>query len=410
MNLEPFGWAIGISDIKDFRECPQRFAYGMRRHVALPEHMQLYVGETDEAPGATNWTNAFGSAIHHAIHLVDKDGLTHEAAIAATMTTYGAYLEPSDLQLLREDLAQFETRRPMGVDIVASEAEMKVPLFVYKGQQIWFRFKLDVLYRMQSAPDVFLHRDYKSSRWQRTPAEVHKDVQMWAYNLAIVELYPECRLLLQTYDQLKFGELQTTKNDVQRAEMKQWLIQMVTIIMEDDTYRPKANDFCRYCEMVVTCRETRRSTRYWRGRLAVLAPMTTEGRKVKVEFAEEGDELEAIIRDELPLMMRTRKHIELVEQLLKDTIEGLSQSDRDRLGWVVKDRKKRAISPEGLRELHAVLGDTFYSLITLPITKLEELVGKPKKGEPVPIELQVARDWTTEETGGTSVAPAKWAN
>jgi CRISPR/Cas system-associated exonuclease Cas4 (RecB family) len=402
---------IGISDILDYRECPQRHAFGMRRHVALPERLQLYAGETDEAPGSTNWTNAYGSAIHHAIHLVDKDGLSHSAAIAEVMVEYGTYLEPGDLQLLGEDLRLFERRRPLGVTLVASEAEMRVPLFVTDdGAQIYFRFKLDVLQRLIANPLIFLHRDYKSSRWRRTDAEVHKSEQMWAYNWGIHELYPECTTLLQTYDQLKFGEVQTTKNDQQRDEIKAWLIANVKIILADEVYKPKQNDFCRYCALIVTCRETHRATAYWRGRMAVLAPLTKEGRKIKVEFAEEGDELERIIRDELPKMQQTRKHLELVEELLKDLLTQMDDVERDRLGWRLKDRKARAIAPEGLRELHEAMGDTFYDLVTLPITRLEEMTGKPKRGEPVPPLLQIARDWTTEETGGTNIERIDWSS
>lgn len=398
MNLEPFGFAVGISDILNWRECPYRMADGMQRHVG------------NEPPESINWTNQYGSAIHHAIHLVEKDHLSHEKAIADCMKIYGSYLEPADASLLREDLLTFERRRPLGVTLVASEAEMRVPLFVTdEGQQVWFRFKLDVLHRLISNPSVFLHRDYKSTKWPKTPAEVHKDPQLWAYNWGIHERYPECKTLLQTWDGLRFGELQTTKNDQQRAEMKSWLIDEVKAIMADDEMKPKLNDFCRYCRHVITCPEPRRAARSTRARLSVLAPLTKEGRKVKVELFGEGVELEEMIRDELPKMMQTRKHIEHVEKALKEIVQHMSLEERERLGWKVTDRKTRRITADGLRELHEVMGDQFYDLINLPITALEDLVGKPKKksGEPVPRELEIARNTQVEEVTGTNVVPAK---
>jgi hypothetical protein len=251
-----------------------------------------------------------------------------------------------------------------------------------------------------------VHRDYKSSKWQKSDAEVHKDPQMWAYNWGIHEFFPECRHLLQTYDQLRFGEVQTTKNDQQRRDMKQWLIDMVKIIIADETYKPKINDFCRFCPLVVTCREPRRATAITRGTLATLAPLTKEGRKIKVEFFEEGMAIEDLIEHELPKMIETRKHVEHVEKALKELIAKMPEGERARLGWAVRDSKRRAVATEGLRELHEQMGDAFYSLVSLPITRLEEMFGKPKKGEQVPRELEIARSWTTEDITGVNVVPA----
>ena len=400
--------SIGISDIMGYRECPQRMAFGMRRHIELPERLQLEPGERDEPPESTNWTNAYGSAIHDAYHLIDKEGVTHEEALHRVMLRYGNYLDPGDIDLLREDLSLFERRRPLGVTLVGSEMEARVPLFVHETEgQIYFRFRIDALHRLIANPGIFLHRDYKSSKWRKSPAEVHEDPQMWAYNWAIHEYWPECQFLHQTYDQLRFGEVPTSKNDAQRATIKQWLIENVRVIMADETYKPKQNDFCRYCPLVVTCRETHRATDFWKGRLALTAPLTKEGRKVRVAFAAEGAELERIIREELPQMQLTRKHIEHVEKVLKTLLTEMSIEDRQRIGWQLRDRRSKTIAADGLRELHAHMGDSFYQLLSLSISRLEEFVGgKPKKGEPVPPELEIARNWQTEEVTGTNLVPA----
>ncbi len=198
--------SVGISDILQYRDCPARFAFGMRRHVELPERLQIEPGERDEPPEATNWTNAYGSAVHEAIHHVEQ-GDTHTAAIDKALLKYGIYLNPQDIALLREDLEVYERRRPLGVTLVGSEMELRVPLFEDEEHGlIYFRFRLDVLHRLIANPDVFLHRDYKSSKWQKSASEVHEDPQLWSYNWAIHDFLPECKTLLQTYDQLKFGE------------------------------------------------------------------------------------------------------------------------------------------------------------------------------------------------------------
>lgn len=402
MDLAPFNFSIGISDILNFRECPQRMIFGMRRHLPIPERLRLFDDDRDEPPESIDWTNVYGSAVHHAIHLVTT-GASHDDAIDETMILYGTYLLPEDIMLMREDLETFETRRPKGVSLVASERDMRVPLFVADGTQIYFRFKLDALWRLDSNPSVFVHWDYKSSKWRRTPPEIHKDLQFWAYNWGIHEYWPECRHLIQNYDQLRFGVTPTTKNDEQRAAMKQWLIDMVTLIMNEQEFRPKLNDFCRYCPLVIECREPRRATKYTKGRLGLLAPLRKDGRKVRVEFFEDSDTIEELISKDLPGMIRVRKIIEHVEKALKETLGEMPIEDRERLGWEMKDRRSKTITPDGLRELHQLIGDEFYQLVGLTASKLEELYGKPKRGEPVPIELQIARRNTVESVVGTNM-------
>lgn len=402
------GNAVGISDILSYRDCPADFAFGMRRHIELPAHLQLEPGERDDPPESTSAATAYGSAIHEAISHVER-GKTHEEAVLVALASYARWLTPDDIELLREDLDRYEMRHPRDADLVACERDMRVPLFVDDdGTQIYFRFKLDALFRLKAHPDVFVHRDYKSSAHRKTEIEVHNDPQMWAYNMAIHELWPECRQLFQEYDQLKFGVEKTSKNDQQRAAMKQWLIDNVKTILGDETFKPQINEWCRWCPLVVTCRETRRATDFWRGRLALTAPMTKEGRKTKIELLDEGLELEALIRDELPKMQQARKHIEHVEKELKAVIEQMSVEERARLGWRLSERKSKTIPPEALRELHAMLGDDFYRLVGMSMSRLEEFVGgKPKKGEGIPPELQLARDMALEEVSSATLVPAK---
>jgi hypothetical protein len=396
--------SVGISDILAYRDCPARFAWQMRRHVELPPHLQIVPGEHDDPPENIDWRNAYGLAIHLALHLAEQ-GASHEEAVAGALQQYGVYLDPGDVSLLRDDLKTFEQRRQLGVTLVGSEMELRVPLFIHEGEQFYFRCRLDVVQRLISNPSVFLHRDYKSSKWPKSAKEIHEDPQLWAYNWAIHEYWPECDTLIQTYDQLRFGEQNTTKSNEQRRDMKRWLIDMVKLILADETYRPKLNDWCNYCPIVVSCREPRRATAYTRGKLAATAPLTKVGRKIKVDFQQNGNSIEELI-SELPDMIATRKHIERVEEELKGVIEHMSSEDRERLGWALKDRHARRIAPEGLRALHAAMGDVFYQLASLPVTRLEELVGRPKRGEPPAAELQIAREWTVDEVTSVNVVPA----
>lgn len=393
------GNAIGISDLLDWRECPQRMEHGMRRHVVLPD------GKRDEPPGHTNWTNAYGSAIHDAIHLVETEGLSNGEAIDRVWLTYGGYLDPEHLTLLREDLDSYRGDTPLGMELVAAEVDARVPLMVVDGEQIYFRFKLDALYRRTADQTFFYHRDYKSSAHRRTREEVHKDKQMWSYNWGIHMLYPEVKSLLQSYEQLKFGNYTTSKNAEQRQEMREWLERTVIAVLADETMEPKQNDWCPWCPLVVTCDQTKRATRYWHGRLAILAPETKEGRKTKIHFGDEADDLEYMMEEVLPRMIQTRKHLEAAEKALKALLGDMGSEDRARLGWRLTDRKTKTLTPDGMRVMHEAMGDLFYEVITLSTTAVEKLVGKPNKGEEPAPQLKLLREVQLEEVGSTTVVP-----
>lgn len=385
--------SIGISDLLDWRECPQRMAHGMRRHVTLPS------GKKDEPPGHRNWTNAYGSAIHDAIHLVETLGLTNEEAVDRVWPEYGGFLNPEELAMLKEDMDAYRGDTPLGMELVAAEVDARVPLFVHEGRQVYFRFKIDALYRRTDDPTVFYQRDYKSSKHRKTQADVDSDLQMWAYNFGICELYPEAQSLLQSYEQLRFGNHLTSKNAGQRAQMKEWLQRTALAVLEDDTLEPKQNDWCPWCPLVVECDQTKRSTRYWKGRLAILAPLTKEGRRTKVAFADEGADLEEMMRDVLPPMIRSRKHMETVEKALKGLIEEMTVEQREELGWRLSDRKAKVLSPDGLRALHEIMGDSFYEAISVSRSALETVAGKDSPA------VETMRSVELEKVSSTALVP-----
>ncbi len=241
VDLAPFNNQVGISDILNWRECPARMEHGMRRHVVLDD------GATDEPPGHTDWTNAYGSAVHGAIHLVETEQLSNEAAVDRVWPEFAGYLDPGDLALLKEDLDAYRGDTPPGMELVVAEKDVRVPLFVHNGVQIFFRFKLDALYRSVVEPTVFYHRDYKSSKHRRTQQDVDKDLQMWSYNWGIFTLWVECESLLQSYEQLRFNNLVTSKNREQRQQVKEWLIRTVKAMLADEEMKPKQNMFCPWC-------------------------------------------------------------------------------------------------------------------------------------------------------------------
>jgi hypothetical protein len=374
---------------------------GMRRHITLPD------GSKDEPPEHRNWTNAYGSAVHDAISYIENKDLTNQQAVEKAWKTWGPYLDPEDLALLKQDLDKYRGDTPLGMRLVTAEADVKVPLFIQDGVQYYFRFKVDALYQVIAEPTVFFFRDYKSSKHAKSDKEVHEDWQMSSYDWGIHELYPECQRLVISYEQLRFGNVITSRSDLQREQIRDWLIENVKAIIADGAMKPKINDFCRWCPLIMECSETERSTRYWRGTLAVLAPMTKEGRKTKIEFADEGDDFERLISNVLPRAIQVRKHLEMFEKELKSKLEAMPSSERERLGWKTEDRKTRKVTAEGLARIHEAVGPVFYNLVSLTKRNVDLWIGKPEKGKPLTPQLASIRNEELETISQTLVVPEK---
>lgn len=347
---------IGISDINAWRDCPSRMEFQMRRWT-----------EEGEAPEAEGPNTAYGSAIHHAIEMVERELMPDDEAIKEAFREYGTWLGPDDLALMKKDLETYHARdeRFAGWKAVAVEGDFSVPLLQRNGVTISFRFKLDRLYQNIANPSQFAHVDYKSSKWRKTEPEVHADTQMWAYNWGIHEVFPECQSLQQYYDQLRFGVLQTWKTDEQRERIKQWLIVQVNALLDDEEMKPKLNMWCPWCPLLESCPEPRRSAEFARARIAALAPEDTDTGKLEID----PDLIEVYI-SEAEKAKTLIKALERFTGSINEVIRDMPTSVRTFHGYELGGKELDVWTPDGLREAHEILGDDFYSLIRMGKTRL----------------------------------------
>jgi PD-(D/E)XK nuclease superfamily len=374
---------VGISDIINYRRCPQNFAWGMRRHVPLPERFALFPGEKTDPPGNETYASAYGHMTHDAIEIIEQTHCSDEEAIDAVWPIYQHFMEPGDIQRIRDDLATWRTRRFTGWKLVGTELELKVPLFVRDGQLISFRCRIDALYQHIENPHLFMTRDWKSSRYPKTEKEVHEDLQQWSYNLAVHENFPECTDLTQLYDQLRHGPpIPTSKTPAQRREIKDWLIKQVKAILDDDTLKPVQNDMCHFCPIMNDCRETHRAPDWWINRLAALAPERKEGRKIVVQLTEEHTGFE-VYAELLPRAKQALKVLERFVKAVEEVMKEMPDERRRELGFdLTKPRRTDKFSPDAMREIQRTVGpEAFLQLVSLTKTKIEEMYGPEKDSE-----------------------------
>lgn len=378
------GVQIGISDMLAWRACPTRMEFGMRRH-----------DEGGEAPESWSPANAYGSACHHAIELVDR-GASDDEAVQSAFAAFKQWLDPADIGMLYNDLETYRRRDPQGVRTLVSEEDWSFKLFEHpRLGPVWFRFKLDRLYQRLDAPNRLIGVDYKTSKWIKTPEEVDKDLQMWSYNVGIHEvvadLYPELVdvQLEQVYDQLRAGQEPTRKSAAQREEMKRWMIAVVQAMLEDEALAPTYNEFCPWCPLKMDCPVVRNElTDYALARIAVLAPREpkpkSDGTPSKVlgpPKLDRGRFQEYV--EELPKVKRARQVLEKYEETVRETLKELPQAELAEFrsteapkGYRVDRRTRNRFEREGLRLAHEELGEDFYSVATLSAAALERHFGK----------------------------------
>jgi hypothetical protein len=245
----------------------------MRRHTEAGEH-----------PESQGPSTAYGSAVHEAIAFAESEVATDDHAVQRAFDLYAKWLDPSDLDQLRTDLATYRARDYAGVRTIAVEKELRTPLFEHEGETIYLRTRIDRLYQRLDNPGVFIHIDYKSSKWPKSAKEVHEDRQLWLTNLIVHEVWPECETLRQVYDQLNFGQLRTDKNDAQRALIRDWAVKQITAILHDTTLIAKKNQWCPWCPILESCDVVRQLSEYATAEIAVLAPERKEGRKTVLDL------------------------------------------------------------------------------------------------------------------------------
>lgn len=391
--------SIGISDTEGYRECPRRMSYQMRRHSGRAEQSDDLTPEVTRAVPE----NAYGSAIHEAMELIE-DGHDVESALQIAWDHYGRTLDPDDLAGLRADIETFASRSFPGTRTVLAEEEIRFALFKHEGRTIYMRCKIDLLLEYIDRPGHYVHIDYKSSKWSKTDEEVQENTQLWTYNLAIHEQFPDVVQLDQIYEGLRHGQIPTRKSDEQREQIRDWLVREVTKIVGDEDWQddgllePKWNRWCRWCPIMESCSVIERLTEFALVEIASAAPEEKVGRKREIQLAV--DRIPEYV-ELLPKVKQAKGVLERFETSMADLLRHMPADRRAVHGYDLRPRSDTVFHTRSLRALHERSGDRFYDLISVTKSRLESRL----------VDDDELREWALdlgEKVAGTpSVVPRK---
>lgn len=381
------GVQVGISDILQYRDCPARMQEGMKRHAG------------GQAPESWSPANAYGSAIHLCIEMLD-DGAGFDEAAAAAFKRFGAWLEPNDLDRLHEDMNKYLERDPIGVRTILNEGEISFRLFEHPDVgPVWFRARIDRLYQSTEDPHQFTHVDYKSSKWAKSFEDVQKDLQLWSYNVAITEFieseYPELELervrLQQIYDQLNYGQIPTSKGPQQRESIKRWLITAITAIIDDADVLPKFNEWCPWCHLKMDCPVVQFELTDWaQTRIAALMPrepkLKKDGTPSKVLGPPQLDRSRLWDYIEvLHSVKRAEAVLKLFNEEVTKLLKQLPESELEEFGKRKAARRRRGFSSEAKRQIIDEIGlPAFLMLCDVSLASVERFFqAEPERAEEI---------------------------
>lgn len=355
--------SIGISDIIDWQECARRMTFKMKRFSGA---------EPPEAE--VNPTKLYGAAFHDMVERVEDVDCTDEEAIQWAMSNGHRWIDEAAVEHFKTDLAIYREREPLGVRTVLNEGELRMPLLERDGKTIYLRGRIDRLYQSLTDPGKFFHRDYKSSAWPKTQEEVDNDKQFSTYNVLIHYHFPEIDDLDQTYDQLQFGELPTSRTEEQREAHLEWLRMAVTAILDDEDVGPDGlgvpsfNQWCRFCPIMESCAVIPQLTNYALAEIAQLAPAVKEGRKTIIEL---DPDLMDVFIEQLGTASTARQVLEKFEESVKAQLALLPADERAKYGYEMSRRMMDRFPPSAIKAMHNILGDRFYDLVSITKTSIE---------------------------------------
>lgn len=345
---------IGISDILSWQDCARRMSFQMARHVKGQEPPESHL----------TVTTRYGTAFHDGVEYIEREDASDEQAIQRLVSNGHRWLTPEDIEHLKRDFGVYRTREPLGVRTVWNEQEIRVPLFVHEGRQIYFRARIDRLYESLSTPGLFFHRDYKSSAWPKTQDEVDADPQMESYAWVIREYLPEVDRLVQTYDQLQYGELDIKeKTEEALLRRRDWLVLAVTAIIEDEDTGPDGllvptfNKWCPWCPIMESC---------------AVVPVLTDYAHAEIEAADPESSRFDYYVGQLEKVSAARKVLERFERSVKSRLQSLPPHRRTEMGYEVRSKTLDHFPAEALKAVHGMLGDAaFYEAVSLTKAAIE---------------------------------------
>jgi len=298
-----------------------------------------------------------GRAIHGAIELIEQEAVSLDEALSRS---WPAQLGPTGYDEALKHLLEFLSRPDDGTHTIASEIELKVPLFEHDGQTVYAGGIVDRVALDLSLPNLLYVDDYKTSARPLPRSVMETWFQGRHYAFLVREnadlFLPDHGRIPQIEARIvltKHGySLPKRFTDYQLDVYREWLISLATQILGCDDPTPVLNPGCSYCDFQMECPAwlslpgsgKALYERVANANTEELIPLRVEAQKVESACKK--------IKEQIDVMARDRLEVDKVDELSVDNVTvGIDEAWRDEV--------------VDLRAAHDLMGDEFYDLASL---------------------------------------------
>jgi hypothetical protein len=223
--------------------------------------------------------------------------------------------------------------------------------------------------------------------------EVDEDIQQWWYAFLVREQYPECDILDQEYDQLRFGVLKIArKTDADLASIKGWIERQMRAMLadeakgEDGRALPRLNDWCGSCSYVADCPIIPKLTAY---------ALTNVALRSEVGEDEEPNEAQrhrgnlARYATDLPEVMNAAKALDNYVGAAKKLLLQATPTERSAFGFKTQTRAVPTFSDAARQRILEAAGPQRFAQAVNISEKQIKSLGLPASEEAALLELGV---------------------
>jgi hypothetical protein len=316
----------------------------------------------------------YGLLVHRALHLMERDGLGPDEALAKAWSESSDYLaltEQHYAEALR-DLVDYMSRASSPIDrfpVLANEIRLDAELYVDEEfGPVHMQGILDRLGLDYDDPSLIHASDFKTNRFPPSIEDVMKDSQgktyAWLVKQNLAKLLPDDVLaridtprVIFHLDAIKWGELPGVHfSDADLEVWQAYVTAIVRAILRDEEAKPKLNPGCARCPFKVGCPE-------WEA-----LPNGAED-LLKVRPTE---------REALVAWLKRVSAIRLLLQKAEAEVNGNFAGDALANGTVRTSLftwtpAVRMVAQLAAKRLHELLGEEFYDAVTVSQKRLEEI-------------------------------------
>ena len=325
---------------------------------------------TKKEPFVAAWQPTYGLAVHEALYLIEEDGLTPDDALRRGFEKYPS-LSADRFQEAVQDLTDLIERGGIltTMHTVAVEQHLTAPLYededfgpiAYGGiiDHIGVQEDVDVNpvlwvtdYKTDRSPPSYT----KLGRWRQGPGYAwlvrsHADRYLPGVDGVRVN---------GLYEAVKWYTLPIEYSNEDLDVWQEWAISIARAILRDDKGREKLNPRCTWCPIKADCKA-------WN-------QLPGDGETLLARLHEKPlIERVGALPDLKVLISRLKKEQEETEEALREAItaEGPLTIGEDQ--WLLKAAQRKDPRP---RELHQIMGDDFYDVISVRIGDTEKWAKK----------------------------------